>query len=95
MELKTELSCPLGHKCQEVKGESIHQCAWFISIAGQNPNTGETVNEKGCAMSWLPILLVENARVSRSSSAALESLRNEVAKAPLLRVLEDPKLINP
>lgn len=81
MEIKTELTCPLGHKCEEVRDGAIHRCAWFVQMAGQNPQTGEVVDEKGCAMSWMPVLLVENSRVSRGTSAAVESFRNEMVKA--------------
>jgi hypothetical protein len=78
MNLKTELTCPLGSKCEEIKDGAIQRCAWFIELAGRNPNTGEEKNERGCAMSWLPVLLVENAMQQRSTSAAVESFRNEV-----------------
>lgn len=81
MELKKVLSCPLGHKCQEAKGDVIEQCAWFVKLAGTNPNTGETVDEHGCAMAWMPVLLVENAHTNRSTSAAVESFRNEMVNA--------------
>lgn len=81
MEIKTTLTCPLGSKCEEIKDDTIHRCAWFITLAGQNPQTGESMDEKGCAMSWLPILLVENSRVSRGTSAAVESFRNEMVKS--------------
>lgn len=81
MEIKTELSCPLGHKCEEIKDDAIHRCAWFTKLAGADPTTGEQIDEHACAMAWLPILLVENARVTRGTSAAVESFRNEVVKA--------------
>lgn len=81
MELKTVLSCPLGHKCEEAKGGEIHRCAWFVKLAGQNPMTGEQVDEQGCAMSWMPVLLVENSRTNRGTSAAVESFRNEMVRA--------------
>lgn len=84
MEIKTILSCPLGHKCEEVRDNAIHRCAWFITLAGQNPTTGEQIDEKGCAMSWVPVLLVENARTMRGTSAAVESFRNEMVNGQAL-----------
>lgn len=78
--IETVLTCPLGSKCEEVKDGKLHRCNWFIELAGQNPTTGEHMNEKGCAMSWLPILLVENASRQRGTTAAVESLRNETAQ---------------
>jgi hypothetical protein len=78
MQIKNELSCPLGSKCEEIKNDIVYKCAWFVELAGRNPNTGEEKNERGCAMAWLPVLLVENAMQQRSTSAAVESFRNEV-----------------
>ena len=81
MELKKVLTCPLGSKCQEAKGDHIEQCAWFTKLAGENPQTGEMVDEYGCAITWLPVLLIENAKTNRSTSAAVESFRNEMVNA--------------
>jgi hypothetical protein len=79
--VETITTCPLGSKCEEVKDGKIHKCAWFITLAGQNPQTGEAIDEKGCAMGWLPILLVENSRVAHGTGAAIESFRNEMMKS--------------
>lgn len=79
--LPVELSCPLGHKCEEARDGKIHRCAWFVRMAGQRPDTGEQIDEHGCAMAWMPVLLVENARVSRGTSAAVESFRNTMVEA--------------
>ena len=78
MDVKPQLSCPLGSKCEEIRDNTMYRCAWFIQLAGQNPNTGETIDERGCAMAWVPILLVENSAQQRSTAAAVESFRNEV-----------------
>jgi len=77
MKIKTETNCPLNgfKKCKGL------DCAWFIQIRGQNPNTGEEVDDWGCAMAWLPTLMVENAQQSRQTGAAVESFRNEMVKA--------------
>ncbi len=81
MSVETVLTCPLGHKCEEVRDNKIHRCTWFIQLAGKNPNTGESTDEKGCAMSWLPVLMIENSMQQRSTSAAVESFRNEMTQA--------------
>jgi hypothetical protein len=81
MEIKTVVTCPLGSKCEEIKDGAIHRCAWWTKLAGTNPNTGESVDEHGCAMSWLPMLLVENSMQQRSTSAAVESFRNEMVQS--------------
>ncbi len=76
--IDTVLTCPLGSKCEEAKDGKIHRCAWFIKLAGTNPNTGAQVDENGCAMAWMPVLLVENSNQQRGTSAAVESFRNEM-----------------
>ena len=72
MPLKKATFCPLIKKdCVE------HKCLWFTQVRGQNPNTGEPVDEWGCAMNLLPVLLIENAKQQRSTAVAVESFRNE------------------
>ena len=80
MSLEIVLSCPLGHTCEIAKDGKIHRCAWYTRLSGENPQTGEIADEWGCAMGWLPILLVENARQGKSTAAAVESFRNEAAQ---------------
>ena len=50
-------------------------------MRGNNPNTGEEVDEWACSMAWLPILLIENSQQQRSTGAAVESFRNEMVRA--------------
>lgn len=65
--------CPLIKKdCVE------HKCVWYMQVAGHNPNTGEHINDFGCAIAWLPVLMIENSQQQRHTGAAVESLRNEV-----------------
>jgi hypothetical protein len=49
-----------------------------------NPQTGEEVDESGCAIAWTPILLLENARHIRSVAAATEDFRNKVVEKQLM-----------
>ena len=81
MEIKTVLTCPLGAKCEEIKDGAIHRCAWYTKLAGTNPNTGEVMDEAGCSMTWMPMLMIENSMQQRSTSAAVESFRNEMTSA--------------
>jgi len=74
-QIKPGKYCPLIKKdCIELK------CSWFTQIRGINPNTGNPVDEWGCAITWMPTLLIENSQQQRSTSAAVESFRNEVVK---------------
>ena len=72
MKLEQENWCPLiGEECMKLK------CAWFTQIRGTNPQSGEEVDEWGCAVTWLPMLLIENSQQQRQTGAAVESARNE------------------
>ena len=76
MQLKQGTFCPL------IKKDCIGiQCNWFTQIRGNNPNTGSEIDEWGCAIAWLPIMLIENAQQQRQTGAAVESFRNEMVKA--------------
>lgn len=85
MQLKPGNFCPLIK--EECKGL---QCNWFTQVRGTNPNTGKDVDEWGCAVTWLPVLLIENAQQNRQTGAAVESFRNEVTKAAAAAILGAP-----
>lgn len=73
MQIKPGTYCPL------IKKDCIGlQCSWFTQIRGTNPNTGEEIDEWGCAVAWVPLLVLENAQQSRQTGAAVESFRNEM-----------------
>lgn len=76
MELKVKHNCPLNgfEECRQM------DCAWFVKIAGTNPNSGKEIEEWGCAMAWMPVLLIEGAQQSRQTGAAVESFRNEMVR---------------
>ena len=76
MKIESKSNCPLdGLKpCRQF------ECAWFMQIRGTNPNTGEPVDEWGCSMAWMPMLMIENSQQQRQTSAAVESFRNEMVK---------------
>ena len=76
MKIESKANCPLdGFKpCRQL------ECAWFMQIRGTNPNSGEPVDEWGCSMAWMPMLMIENSQQQRGTSAAVESFRNEMVK---------------
>jgi hypothetical protein len=76
MEIQAKTNCPLDgfNPCRQL------ECAWFMKIAGVDKNTGKEVEDWGCAMTWLPILTIENSSQQRSTSAAVESFRNEMVR---------------
>lgn len=72
---ETGSQCPMSQQpCAEKK------CAWWIQVRGHNPNTGEAMDHWGCAMSWMPVLLIENSQMQRQTGAAVESFRNEMVR---------------
>ena len=77
MEFKAKANCPLNkfEPCKQL------ECAWFIQIRGTNPNTGKDIDEWGCSMAWMPVLMIENSMQQRHTGAAVESFRNEMVKA--------------
>ena len=75
-ELEETKSCPLGSKCVTVINGSVVRCAWHIKLFGQDAQ-GNKHDNWGCAMTWLPILLIENSNQLRGTTSAVESLRNE------------------
>ena len=78
MEIK--LVCPLGIQCEEIKDNQIYRCRWYIKLIGKDPQSEKQIDEWGCAVEWVPVLLVENARTNRGQTQALESFRNEIVK---------------
>lgn len=84
--------CPLGAKCETVKDDAVVRCPWFVKVIGQHPQTGEQMDKYNCAMTWLPILLIENTASSNSAGAAIESFRNEMVKGngELLQLISNP-----
>ena len=72
MKLEQGKFCPLiGEDCLGLK------CSWFTQIRGTHPQTGQEIDEWGCAVTWVPTLLIENSQQQRQTGAAVESFRNE------------------
>lgn len=95
MQLDVKHNCPLNNfePCKQL------DCAWFVKLAGTDPNTGKPIDEFGCAMAWMPMLLIENAQQSRQTGAAVESFRNEMVKQnqtshDLLEKIKNPTLVD-
>ena len=95
MKLEQGKFCPLiGKDCIGL------QCSWFTQIRGNHPQTGEPVDEWGCAVTWMPMLLIENSQQQRQTGAAVESFRNETVRVGEMIVGIPPvqnakKTINP
>jgi hypothetical protein len=74
--LKNGTFCPL------IKKDCVGlTCAWYTRVQGYDMNSGTQVDSYECAISWLPMLLIENSGQQRSTGAAVESFRNEMVKS--------------
>jgi hypothetical protein len=76
LKIEVKDNCPLnGFKpCKKF------DCGWFIQIRGRHPQTGEEIDEYGCAMAMMPMLMIENSRQTSQAGSAIESFRNEMVK---------------
>ena len=77
MKIEPKSNCPLNNfePCKQL------DCAWFMEVHGTNPNTGDPVKDWGCAVTWIPMMLIENSQQQRQTGAAVESFRNEMVKS--------------
>lgn len=77
MKLEPKNNCPLdGFKpCRQL------ECGWFTQVRGTNPNTGQEVDSWGCAIAWMPMMIIESANQQRQTGAAIESFRNAMVQA--------------
>jgi hypothetical protein len=77
MKIESKTNCPLDNfnPCRQL------DCAWFMKIKGKDPQSDKEVEEWGCSMAWLPVLMIENSQQQRQTGAAVESFRNEMVKA--------------
>ena len=67
--------CPLFNApCLE------HKCRWYVHLLGTSPQSADRIDHWDCAISFLPILLIEGAQQTRQAGAAIESFRNEVVR---------------
>jgi hypothetical protein len=69
--------CPLHKKDMSLV---CHKCPWWTMVRGKNPQSEEMIDDWRCAIALLPMLLVENAQVTRGTTAAMETFRNGMVK---------------
>ena len=87
------LVCPLHKKPME---DVCHTCPMWMMLRGVDNNTGEDVDSWYCAYAIMPRLMIENSNQQRSTSAAIESFRNEMVKQndSLLTAAKKTKLLS-
>jgi hypothetical protein len=70
-----------------------NSCPEWVHIYGKHPQTEERVDLFDCARRWVPVMLIENAKVAREAGAAIESFRNEIAKGDLAHIDATERLV--
>ena len=89
MKIEVGKFCPLiGKDCIGL------ECSWFTEVRGTHPQTGEQIDEWGCAVTWMPVLLIDNTQQQRQTGAAVESFRNEtlnrISSTINMKKIDDP-----
>jgi len=74
------IECPLGSQCKSIKDNKQYRCAWYVKLVGKDPQSQKEYDDWGCAMSWIPVMLTENAQMTRGVQEATETFRNESVK---------------
>ncbi len=68
-----------GTFCPLLKEDCIQfKCVFWTQLRGTHPQSGAEIDEWSCAVAWLPILLIENAKEIKQGAAATESFRNTI-----------------
>lgn len=71
-----------GKFCPLIKKDCVGlQCSWLVQVRGTNPQSGVEVDDWRCAITWLPMLLINTAKEVRQGAAATEDFRNQMVDA--------------
>jgi len=77
--LEKLVTCPLGHACETIKDNKIHVCAWLLELKGVDPQTGEQVDKKQCAIVSQAILIMDNTKATYGQIQASNQLAEAIA----------------
>jgi hypothetical protein len=66
--------CPLGNECEKVVDGKIHVCAWLLDLKGIDPQTGNSVDKKQCAIVAQAMLIMDNTKVAYGQIQASSNL---------------------
>lgn len=68
----------MGNTCEEAKDGAIYRCQWYQEVIGNDPQSGERMKKRKCAMVLNNSLLIEVSKQLRGLQGATESFRNEM-----------------
>jgi len=75
--MEVVLTCPLGSDCEKAVGQVIHRCRWYITLEGQDPQSGDKINDSRCAMEYIPVLQIESSGVMTGVRDIMQKTRSE------------------
>ncbi len=76
--------CPLVKgKCRE------HKCLWYVQVHGTHPQTDAKISEWGCAIAWLPFLLIENTKEARQTCASIDRFNNDMVDQNAIQAIRE------
>lgn len=72
------------------------KCAFFIQLAGKNPQTDEVINDPGCSIAFIPIIQLEGNNFMRQAIASTDKAATEIKKhhASFIGALPEEMRIN-
>lgn len=65
---------------EDLKTGERPKCRFWITVKGKNPQSEEFFDEGDCSIAWAPTLQLESTQKILGVAAAIESLRNQIAK---------------
>lgn len=77
--------------CPLIKDECLeYGCHWHVHLVGTNPQTGEPVDTLTCAISSLPLLLIETSKHGRETAAKVDNFRELATQVVRSNALRSP-----
>lgn len=77
----SHLDCPFHKKSMD---KVCHKCPMWVMLRGKDPQSMKEIDSWNCSFAVTPVLLVENAQMSRQTAASVDSFRNRlVERVPL------------
>ena len=67
----------MSRVCPLIQAECLaHSCEWYTHVLGADPQTGVEQDRWGCAVGFLPLLLVQTAGETRAATQTIDKFRN-------------------
>lgn len=92
--LEKLVTCPLGHECESIRDNKIHVCAWLLEIKGVDPQTGENVDKKQCAIVSQAVLIMDNTKAAYGQIQASSQLAEAIIYGKQKTPDSSPRLIH-